>query len=114
MNATVERRPTAALREMVVEASRSLAQLDAERLEELALCCQALNRDSAPRLDDPEAQADALAARREMAIFARVLQATEANVKVMERLRALRSGRLEYTEALARGWTTGERGHGDN
>ncbi len=36
------------LKELVVEASRSLARLDADRLEELALSCQALNRDIAP------------------------------------------------------------------
>jgi hypothetical protein len=35
------------LKELVVEASRALAQLDAERLEELALSCQALNRELA-------------------------------------------------------------------
>jgi hypothetical protein len=33
------------LKELVVEASRALARLDAERLEELALSCQALNRE---------------------------------------------------------------------
>ena len=35
------------LKELVVEASRALARLDADRLEELALSCQALNRDLA-------------------------------------------------------------------
>jgi hypothetical protein len=33
------------LKELVVEASRALARLDADRLEELALSCQALNRE---------------------------------------------------------------------
>ncbi len=33
------------LKELVVEASRALARLDAPRLEELALSCEALNRD---------------------------------------------------------------------
>ena len=33
------------MKELVQEASAALARLDAERLEELAKCCQALNRD---------------------------------------------------------------------
>jgi hypothetical protein len=36
------------LKELVVEASRALARLDAGRLEELALSCQALNRELTP------------------------------------------------------------------
>jgi hypothetical protein len=36
------------LRELVVEASQALARLDSNRLEELALSCQALNRDFTP------------------------------------------------------------------
>ena len=46
------------LKELVVEASRALAQLDAERLEELALSCQALNRELA-RSDPPQRALDA-------------------------------------------------------
>lgn len=36
------------LKALVAEASRALAQMDAERLKELALSCQALNRELAP------------------------------------------------------------------
>ncbi len=36
------------IREVVAEASRALALLDATRLEELALACQALNRTAGP------------------------------------------------------------------
>ena len=36
-----------------------------------------------------------------MAVFARVLEATRANLKVMNRLRELRAGRLEYGEPQA-------------
>jgi hypothetical protein len=43
------------LKELVVEASRALARLDADRLEEFALSCQALNRDLVRR--DPAQQA---------------------------------------------------------
>jgi hypothetical protein len=96
-----------ALKEIVAEAARALARLDAARLEELALSCQALNRDLnrpagsdlPPIRGEQRAQlaAEARAARRDMATFARVLEATRANVQVIERLRALRSGSLEYT-----------------
>ena len=50
----------------------------------------------------------------EMAVFARVLEATRANLNVMNRLRELRSGRLEYREPPAQGWAGTESGHGDN
>ena len=86
------------LRELVVEASRSLARLDADRLEELALCCQALNRDLAPanREQRAELARQAKEATGDMATFSRVLEATQANLNVMKRLRDLRAGRLEY------------------
>jgi len=109
------------LKELVVEASRALARLDAGRLEELALSCQALNRDLV--LEDLE-QGDGV--RRaaltieskdtagEMAVFARVLEATEANLQVMNRLRELRAGRLEYGLPPMPGWRRTETGHGDD
>jgi hypothetical protein len=50
------------LKDLVIEASRALARLDADRLEELALSCQALNRDLVR--SDP-AQQDARAGRLE-------------------------------------------------
>jgi hypothetical protein len=101
------------LRELVVEASRSLARLDAGRLEELALCCQALNRDLevagiAGRIDFARQAKDAEA---DLAVFGRVLEATRANLAVMNRLRALRAGRsLVYFESEAHLRS----GHGDH
>jgi len=104
------------MKELVVEASRALARLDADRLEELARSCQALNRALPPTT--PE-QGKALAAEArdaagEMAVFRRVLEATEANLSVMNRLRELRAGRLEYGVQPGRGWLGTESGHGDN
>ena len=95
------------LKELVVEASHALARLDAARLEELALSCQTLTR--AQNTEDlggrtPLAQ-QAREAAADMAVFARVLDATRANLSVMKRLRELRAGRLEYTELQARGGT---------
>ena len=92
------------LRELVAEASRALARLDAARLEELALSCQALNRDLGPMSAEERRQMarQAREAAAGMAVFARVLDATRANVNVMNRLRELRAGRLEYSERQAR------------
>ena len=109
-----------------MEASRALARLDADRLEELALSCQALEPRSGARRSGATGCGDARAAlareRKEaegdMAVFARVLEATRANLDVMNRLRELRAGRLEYREAHGisgrklDGAT--ESGHGDN
>jgi hypothetical protein len=111
-----ERRVTPQLKELVVEASRALAHLDAARLEELALSCQALNRDMV-RVDEKRRRALAFQAREamgDMAVFARVLEATRANLDVMNRLRELREGRLEYEQAPARKWARTESVHGDN
>jgi hypothetical protein len=110
----IERQPE--LNELVREASRALACLDADRLEELALSCQALNRNPAT-----ETAAERTALTRQakeavgdMAVFGRVLEATRANLQVMNRLRELRAGRLEYKEPQSRGWAATESGHGDN
>jgi hypothetical protein len=86
------------LRELLAEASRALSRLDADRLEELALCCQALNRDLPPALERAQLARQARAAEQEMAVFARVLDATRGNLEVLHRLRELRGGRLEYAE----------------
>jgi len=90
----IEVRPK--LKTLLAEAAWSLAKLDAERLEELTLSCQALNRDvdsDTRRLTDPEVRE----VKREMAVFAEVLEATRTNVAVMSRLRELRGKRVEYS-----------------
>ena len=108
------------LKELVVEASRALARLDADRLEELALSCQALNRDLTRDLSrtDRETRAalaiEAKDAAGDMAVFARVLEATRANLNVMNRLRELRGGRLEYGAPQAPEWPRMGSGHGNN
>ena len=94
----VENRERMKLKETVAEASRALARLDAGRLEELALSCQALNRDLA-EADNKRLAVEFRDAASEMAVFARVLEATRANLQVMNRLRELREGRLEYRGA---------------
>jgi hypothetical protein len=110
------------LRQIVVEASHALARLDADRLEELSLSCQALNRDLASGAGENgiELARQSREAVRDMALFARVLEVTRANVNVMSRLRALRTNRLEYGQDPESGpvetWTSkpAENRHGNN
>jgi hypothetical protein len=114
-----KRQHSVELKQIVGEASRALATLDADRLEELALSCQALNRDLSP-MDGPTRDSlgrQAKEARGEMAVLSRVLEATRANVHVMNRLRELREGRLEYRPPASAEMSHGvvsERDHGDD
>ena len=107
------------LKQVVAEASRALAQLDAARLEELSFSCQALNRELADSSSEDRAEF-ALQAREaveEMAVFARVLNVTRANLNVIQRLLDLRAGRSEYAERPAAAnlaWGSPESKHGHN
>jgi aminopeptidase N len=111
MQVTVLRPVQPQLKELATEASQALARLDAERLQELALCCQELCRGlTANESDERDAlREQARAAADDVAIFARVLEATRANLQVMQRLRALRAERLEYGP-----WGTTEDGRGND
>lgn len=113
---TVERRVHPELKELVVEASRALARLDADRLEELALSCQALNRDLAPVEASERAilAGQARAAEGDMRVFSRVLEATRANLNVINRLREVREKQLEYSAAQTQLWVRAGSNHGDN
>ncbi len=90
------------LRDIVAEGTRALALLDVPRLEELALACRRFNGDpvSAAPGEGIELTREAREACGDMAVFARVLEATRANLAVMHRLRDLREGRLEYGRPL--------------
>lgn len=98
MHATTRRPIAPGLRRMVEEASLALSRLDADRLEELALACAALQRDLrvADEVERAELAREARQAAGDMAVFARVLDATRSNLEVMRRLRDLRQGRIEY------------------
>ncbi len=90
------RRVDPELKQIVFEASRALALLDADRLEELARACQALNRDHLGRAERARQVREAAGG---MAVFARVLDATRGNLQVIERLRELRIGSASYEPA---------------
>ncbi len=66
------------LKEFVVEASRALALLDAPRLEELAVSCDALNRnlDSMVADEKRELARQAREAQADMSVLKRVLEAS--------------------------------------
>ena len=107
------------LKDLIVEASQALARLDGARLNELAQSCEALNKDIEPMGTEEkrELARQAREAKADMAVFARVLEATRSNIKVMQRLRDLRAGRLEYSESCARAGCSGvgtETRHGDH
>jgi hypothetical protein len=106
------------LKEIVMEASRALALLDADRLEELSLSCQALNRDLGPLTHEErkELMRQSRDAVQPMATFARVLDATGANLRVMRQLRELRLGNVEYGDVQPLGWAETGMGsiHGDH
>jgi hypothetical protein len=105
-----------ALRDLVLQASRALARLDADRLEALAVSCQALNRD----LDSPgSVERGSLTSEVRDAVggigaLARVLDATRTNMLVMSRVRELQAELLEYGPSAGRGWRPMETKHGDN
>lgn len=85
------------LKIVVAEVLEALTRLDMDRLEELARWLHSREGDFlAPRGEERIEQARGAA--KEMAILARVLDATRANVSVMRRLRELRAGNLEYRE----------------
>lgn len=92
------------LKALVVEATWALALLDAPRLEELAVSCDALNRDldSMSADEKSELAQQAREAQADMSVLRRVLEATRANRNVMRRLREMRERRLEYDEQLIR------------
>ena len=104
------------LKGMLAEASLALAHLDAKRLEEMALSCAALVRD--PDWDQCEEKSRCKSgfgeAKPEMGIFARVLEATRVNLKVMRRLREVRAAQLEYGLALGSGSAFEESEHGSD
>ena len=92
------------LKQLVQQASQALALLDADRLEALALCCQVFNRELLPLSGQARIMLSRQSheAQRDMALFARVLDATRDNIRVLRRLFELRqsllqSGHLEYS-----------------
>jgi len=87
------------LRRVLAEATEALSHLDADRLEEMALSCEALvNEDQVAEAELANGEPKSPDAN-DMAIFLRVLEATKANLSVMRRLRKTRLGHLQRDSA---------------
>jgi hypothetical protein len=116
MQQTPERRMRPQMKQLVREASRALATLDSERLEELALSCQALNRDAsmAKSAEQSGRVRDAQEAKQDMMVLERVLEATRANIDVMRRLGQIRDGKPEYGPRNCGVWSLTETDRGDH
>ena len=90
---------------MTLALVRVSGMVDAPRLEELALSCEALNRhpDSMDAGEKSELARQAREAAPDMAVLGRVLAVPRANQNVMRRLREMRERRLESSERQIRG-----------
>jgi hypothetical protein len=123
-----------ALRSIVAEATEALARLDADRLEELVLNCQKLNREFSPHPESfsvsatsnllaqgiPSAQSclpvqSEGGALPEMAVFSRLLSLTRENLAVLTRARVQKNAQLEYSDReTGLHWAELEVNNGDN
>jgi hypothetical protein len=81
------------MKSLIQEACSALAQLDAERLEELARSCRALNQSP---LRASWVEREARAASAELLVLRSVLAATRANFDVLARVLRLRERPLAY------------------
>ncbi len=90
------------LKEILGEASRALARLDANRLEDMTRRCEALvcGSDTEPEAKRPPMLAES-AMDNEITTFARVVEATRINLQVLRRLTEIEAGQLEYSFATA-------------
>lgn len=117
-----------ALRSIVVEATEALSRLNADRLEELVLSCQKLNRELSPHHEafSVSASASLLAhgipaaqshlhmhsschQSQEMTVFSRLLSLTRENLAVLTRGSIQIDAQLEYSDRVAgNNWPTME------
>lgn len=87
-------------------AIRALAHLDAESLEGLALRCEALSRShSEPAM--PSALNDVEIGELKLAVLARVIAVSRANLNVLRQSSAMPTARLEYGESSSVGGFAG-------
>jgi hypothetical protein len=84
------------LRRTLVEAALALAKLDADRLEEMALSCDALiESKEIPKV--PASRIVAGNAAREFSVLGRVLDSTSTNLRILRELRHGKAQQLEYS-----------------
>lgn len=92
-------RPGVALKGIVQQATAALIAMDAERLEELALCCADLNRE----WDGPVARSQAASELRgvgsDLDLLKSILRETRANLTVLSRLHTIRLREALFLES---------------
>jgi len=93
--------------DLVVDAVNALARMEADRLEDVARRCRALDQEPVRRTIAGFAHL-----RREMAMLVRVLEATRGNANLMRRLRKLNSPDIEYRCEPEGGWFVVRSGDG--
>jgi hypothetical protein len=99
-----EREAVQEQKSLIAEATSALARLDADRLEKMVHSYEALN--CGLFVLEPEKAA------REMAVFARVLDATRVNMNVLSRLHEIGSPALEYQREPEQSWIVTESPNG--
>jgi hypothetical protein len=83
-------KPGATLRGIVQQATVALIAMDADRLEELAICCADLNREPEAVGALADAPASLAAAAGDLALLRCILRESRANLTVLTRVHAIR------------------------
>lgn len=74
--------------QILKEACRALAQLDADRLEELAAACRALNLDDSPENLQAGPAVELEDRRKQLKVLGRIVEKTRDNLAVIQRVQA--------------------------
>jgi|SRR5579859_647036 len=88
--------PQSELKGLITSATEALAQLDAEALEALTLACKEMASCSAAAREERASGWNGSS----LATFARVIEASRANLRVLRQLSAMRTTRLDYGLAI--------------
>ena len=93
--------PHSEFKALIAVATEALAQLDAEALEALTLACNEMASSSESAREERALDRNGSS----LAAFARVIEASRANLSVLRQLSAMRTTRLDYGLAVASaGW----------
>ncbi len=99
--------------DVIRDATRSLACLDAERLEELAASCRLLTRQNEQERIAPPRE-DAVRAQAELAVLGRLLVETQQNLRVLRSHTGGSQARGDYGRFILPAWIPMEAGRGDH
>jgi hypothetical protein len=92
-------KPGAALRGIVQQATAALIVMDAERLEELALCCADLNREWDGSAARSQAASQLRGVGSDLDLLKSILLETRANLTVLSRLHTIRLREALFLES---------------